>query len=327
MADTAENKWLTPYVPGDNHTFSFVERDAEATSWHHKTKGVTDAGEWRVLNGMARRALRDKPDGIITVFPQLASLVSVQKQLRRSKIPVLSWFFNTNLYDNPKRLVARAGLRGVNRFVVHTRIEAELYAEWLSYPMSRFHFVPMQFNAKPEVLAEPVDSEAQIFTTGSGFRDYKTFFTAVDKLGYPTLVVAGDRVLEGLTVPKNVRVNNEMPRPDILRHVRRARVNVLPMNTDGLVAGTVTIAQNLALGRAMVATRRQGVEDYLLEGNTALLVEPDDAEGMAERIEAVWTDESLRHQLDAGAHAFGQRYCTDDAAATALGQCLDNLTS
>ena len=75
-----------------------------------------------------------------------------------------------------------------------------MYAEWLGLPEERFEFVPMQFDNEFDVVDVDEDHPF-VFATGSGFRDYGTFFDAVGRLGRRTLVLASDRVLDGLTVP------------------------------------------------------------------------------------------------------------------------------
>ncbi|MEM9561212.1 MAG: glycosyltransferase, partial [Actinomycetota bacterium] len=167
--------------------------------------------------------------------------------------------------------------------------------------------------------------EPYVFTTGSAFRDYDTFFKAVDRLGYRTLVLSGTRALAGLDVPTNVEILEQIPRPEIRRLVRHARVNVLPLSPEAATAGLVTIVEAFRHGRSLVATRRPGLDDYFIENETVLCADLHDVTGLAEAIERMWSDDDERARLDRGATEFGLTHCTDEAAAGHLVRVLDEV--
>jgi len=57
----------------------------------------------------------------------------------------------------------------------------------------------------------------------------------------------------------------------------------------------VQIAQ--AMGRPVIATRRPGLAEYVIEGETALLVEPGNVEEMATAIASLWDDPDRAEQM------------------------------
>ena len=304
-----------------HHRFEFVPNGTGVKNWHAKAKGVSSLSDWVGYRRQAHTALSRPSDGCITVFPQLAVAAGSQMRMRRDDRPLVAWFFNTTFKTKLQAKSARLALDRVNRFVVHSTAEIDAYSTALAIPADRFQFVPLQYGGDVST-ARPPEGEPYLFATGSGFRDYGTMFEAVKKLGYRTLVLAGPRALAGLDVPANVEIIDAMPKAEIHRHVLHARANVIPMNTDGLTAGLVTIVEAFRHGRSMVGTQRSGIEDYLIDGETALLAPAFDANAMAERLEAMWTDEKLRKELDENALEFGARHCTDEAATAALEEIL-----
>jgi glycosyltransferase involved in cell wall biosynthesis len=317
-------RWLDEFVPDDRHRFELVNRVGEAVPWHLKKSPRSSVAEWREFLDQARITMEQTCSGMIGVFPQVTATLAARSRLRRDDRPIVSWFFNTSFDSAFRRGTGRASLGRVNRFVVHTTIEIEAYAKALKLPEDRFRFVHLQYGDTIETEAPDVD-EPYVFATGSGFRDYGTFFDAVSRLGYKTLVLAGPRVLQGLDIPPNVEIIESMSRSDIRRHVRHAAVNVVPMTTDGLTAGVVTLVETFRHGRGVVATRRSGLEDYLIHDKNSLLSSPRNAVEMAECIEAYWTDEVLRTRIDNGARTFADENCTDTAAAGSLVKVLDEV--
>lgn len=324
--ETPGDRWLTDFVPGTDHRFTKIPRVGQERSWHQRKRATSGPAEWAQYLMQGRRAIAATTGGVVTVFPQLAATVALQKRITRRDVPILSWFFNTELGGGGRLLQARSSLRAVDRFVVHSSREIGIYSEQLALPAERFHFVPLQYGG--DVVDDAIDEdEPFVFATGSGYRDYATFFRAVERLGYRTLVLAGPRVLAGLTPPPSVQILDQLPKQEIHRLVRRARVNVVPLNTGGANAGLVTMVEAFRHGRALVSTMRPGVEDYILPDVNALTHDPFDADGLALSIEAMWTDRALRDRLNEGARQFGEQWCTDHAAGRALGGHLDALAA
>lgn len=322
---SVDERWLAPFVPGDEHTFTVIPRVGSEPNWHARSRRRGGPPEWLKYGVQANRAaaVGRRGGGVITVFPQLAAMLGLRKRVSRREFPLLAWFFDTEI-DNAVRLaVSRVALSSVDRFVVHTRRERDVYSDLLRLPLERFQFVPLQYGG---VLAEDLEDQDDpfVFTTGSGFRDYPTFFEAIGRVGYRTVVCSGARALEGTEPPRNVEIRNELTRSEIHSMMRRARVNVLPMRTEGITAGGITIVETFRHGRGLVATDRPGLADYLIDAKNCVTVRPYDATDLAEAIEAVWTDDELRTRIDEGATEFAEQL-TDEAAGAALGSILDEL--
>lgn len=323
--ETADDRWISDAVGDRGHSFTLVPRIGEDRNWH-QSGSKAGLKEWSDRMQQARRAFDHSRSGIITVFPQLSAACGALKVARRDSRPLISWMFNTEgLGSTLKRAVARQALGRVDRFVVHTTREKYAYSRLLNVPVNRFEYVPFQYGATVESGEPDGQDEPYIFATGSGYRDYETFFTAVSKLGYRTLVLASDRVLDGLAIPSNVTVLDQLTRPEIRKLVRHARVNVVPLTDEAITAGLVTIVETFRHGRAVVITRRPGLEDYVFENETALCSDLFDAKSMAEAIDEMWNDETLRAELDANAGRFGTTNCTDEAVGERLIEILDDF--
>ncbi len=324
--ETATDQWISHASDSSAHSFELIPAYGADRNWH-QSSARAGFGEWANRARQAKAGF-DKPDtGVITVFPQLAAAAGFWKLIERADRPLVAWLFNTEGLGSPlKRSVARIPLRQVDRFVVHSTAEISGYARLLSLPEECFEYVPLQYGGAVEVEKPPGQNEPYVFATGSGYRDYETFFAAVSKLGLRTLVLASDRALEGLTIPSNVEILDQLSRPEIRQLVRHARVNVVPLNDQALTAGLVTIVETFRHGRSLVTTERPGLEDYCLHGKNALCGQLFDPKSMAEAIDTMWCDEGLRSELDANAFDFAELNCTDQAAARHLHRVLDSVS-
>ncbi|MCX8133467.1 MAG: glycosyltransferase family 4 protein [Roseococcus sp.] len=323
----ARMPWMTDHIPPARHDFELIPADYA----HDRSRPRTDARQWLDYLRHAwrgwRAATRDprQPVGIVTAFPQLPVFLGLFNRLTGGRRPILCWSFNLGrAYGGWRARLARAGLAGVGRLVVHSRREAESYAALLGLPRERFVFLP--FSVRPLAPSLPEEEEAPfVLAMGTARRDYATLLRALARLGLPGVIVAGPHALEGLELPAHVTLRSNLTLEDCHALAQRARVNVVPVDNDSTASGQVTIVETMMLGRPVVATRCIGSEDYVTEGETGLLVPPRDAEALAAAILRLWEDAALRRRLGAAARAHALRHFTFEASAAPLAAELDRL--
>jgi len=326
--DPATNgEWLIPYIPGDRHHFTIVPHSEPLANWHNQSSSVTSYQQWLRYFEQGKAAVKQTQGGVVTVFPQLASTVGMYQQLYRKQVPIVAWLFNVGkCYPGIRRRLAQVSLRNVTRFVVHTRRECEIYSEWLGFPRDRFEFVPYQTSEIP-ISYEENNVDPFIVSLGSAHRDFTTLFKVVEKLKIPTIVASGKRALAGLDIPDSVKTPFGIGKKDCLKLAQEARINIVPLQPDDLVtaAGQVTIVEAMRMGRAIIASRCNGAEDYIIHGKTGLLVEPGSLEDLSQAIELLWNDADLRNRLGRSANQYAIEHFSDEASGRALGRILNHL--
>jgi glycosyltransferase involved in cell wall biosynthesis len=319
--------WLTPFVPGNRHQFTIIPRQKPLPNWHDRTSSVTEYQDWLTYWQQGKEAVQASKGGVILVFPQLAATVGIQQHLVRRRVPVVAWLFNVGSCSSGiRRWLAQVSLDRIDRFVVHTRREQEMYSQWLGLPIERFEFVPYQV---PEISVDYEENTEHPFLValGSAHRDFSTLFEAVEKLNLPTIVASGKRALEGFTIPPGVKTPFGIKKQDCLRLAQEARINIVPLlfQEEITAAGQVTLVEAMRMKRAIIATRCNGVEDYIKDGETGLLVEPHSTQDLVQAIDRLWNDAELRDRLGLNAGRYAAENFSDEAAGVALGRVLDSV--
>jgi glycosyltransferase involved in cell wall biosynthesis len=128
------------------------------------------------------------------------------------------------------------------------------------------------------------------------------------------------RNLEGIDVPSNVEVRERIPYADLRDLYRRAAVAVValrgadfPFGSEG--SGVSAMLEAQASGTALVASDRPIVRDYLHDGETGLVVPPEDPGALREAIVRLLDDGELARRLgDAGRVHVEQQHTMDDMA-------------
>lgn len=123
-------------------------------------------------------------------------------------------------------------------------------------------------------------------------RDYASLFEAVKGLSVK-LDVAGygqwyarekSSIVDG-TLPDNVSLSRRLSHHELRQLYASAQLVVVPVQDLVYSAGATSALEAGAMGRAVVAFRSRGISDYVIAGETGLLVEPGNVQAMREAIQ------------------------------------------
>jgi glycosyltransferase involved in cell wall biosynthesis len=175
----------------------------------------------------------------------------------------------------------------------------------LGAPAERVHVIP--YGVDHRFFSPLVDIEQQagfIMSLGEiRGRDYATLFRAVDGLPLKLLVAASgswyarERNTDLRTaVPENVTLARRFSRAELKRLYAQSQFIVLPLH-DKVPGGATVILEAMCMGRAVIATRIPSILDYVVDGETGVLVNPGDVVGMREAIQDLLAHPEKAHRL------------------------------
>jgi glycosyltransferase involved in cell wall biosynthesis len=141
--------------------------------------------------------------------------------------------------------------------------------------------------------AGPEQSRAMIMSVGEPrSRNYPLLFQAVD--GLPIhLTVAGfghwyarekKASLNG-PIPQNVSLTKQLSQAELRDLYARSQFVVLPIQDLVYSAGATAALEAGSMARAVVAFRSKGILDYIIDGETGILVEPGNVKEMRNAIQ------------------------------------------
>jgi glycosyltransferase involved in cell wall biosynthesis len=130
-----------------------------------------------------------------------------------------------------------------------------------------------------------------ILAAGTANRDYKTLISAVQDLDVD-LHIAADSAwypvetnAHGLDLPSNVTLKSAGDYAGLRQLYSKCRFVVVPMLPAKFACGFAVIAEAMAMGKPVIATRTEALSDFIHEGETGFLVDVGDVSGLRERIQ------------------------------------------
>lgn len=198
------------------------------------------------------------------------------------------------------RRASRAALRRADALYVNSYAQVPVLCEEWRVPSSRVHFVALGIDTDfwdptaPACDELPRLGPAQfVLSVGNDrHRDHPLLLAAMREVHAKLPEVRLELVTRApQQIPPEVGYWRQSAPPAQLRdHYRRAQVVAICTRPNIHASGLNTILESMAMARAVVTTRNPGLEDYVMHGETGLLVPPNDPDAMAHALIELLTD-------------------------------------
>jgi len=281
----------------------------------------------RISEGLRLReaARRGEFDLIVTHLPYVAAWMSDLVGGDAGGAKRLAFAFNfTDVPQGMQRARMRRSFSRIDRFTVFSTLERDMYARQFDIPKDRMDIVLWGANPpitapKPRVIAEPY-----VVALGGEARDYATYAEAARLAPGSTFVaVTRPSSFAGVSVPPNVRRFVNIPWEDAWSLVYHAAAAVIPLRDDLAPNGMVTFVGGMRLGKAQIVSRSEGLSDYAIDNETAIVVPPRDPQALLAAIERLTSDAALMRRIGETAKSFAAAHCSEAATAAYFRDFLD----
>ena len=177
--------------------------------------------------------------------------------------------------------------------------------------------------------------ERPILSIGVAKRDYDTMIAALSELpGYQTEIFVsskyGDRYTGGRIrkAPNWIRFPGRLTDEELRQRYQQARFVVVPLKaTSHSGAGVTSVFEASASGKAVIATDTGGMNSYVVDGKTGLLVPPSDVQALRSAIRKLWENPGLAHEMGTAGREFVEKNYSQQGVVELTTAFLKNLTA
>jgi glycosyltransferase involved in cell wall biosynthesis len=208
------------------------------------------------------------------------------------------------------RRLGRLGVRAADgRHVVYGVLstdEERAFKQRWGIDEDRVRFTPF-YATVPEATGEGPSSEGYVFAGGNTHRDYPLLADAAKGLDVPVRIASSWQPPRPL--PANVEVS-AVPQDEYNRLMQRAGVVVVPLLRTARSVGHQTYLSAMRMGKAVIITDAPGVSDYVVPGETAMVVDSDPG---ALRAAIIWAldpanEPAVKRMTEKGRQAVEENY-------------------
>jgi glycosyltransferase involved in cell wall biosynthesis len=258
----------------------------------------------------AAAAVRDARGAqvLISHLPRMTAALQSFARFIGKPIPHLAFSFNfTDLPRGMDKGRLRMAFESVSQFCVYSQHEVSRYAEALNLAEARFR--PVSWTQEPPAVDLDVARPEAPFVAvvGGEGRDFASVIAAAK--ASPDLqwvVVARPNALLS-NVPRNVTVHCNLPLAKTWGLASQAVAVIVPLLSEETCCGHITIATAQQLGIPLITTRSHATAEYVAGFAGTEVVEPGEAEALANAAMRVARDPHSARERALGDQAEARR--------------------
>lgn len=300
------DRWLWKYLPSNTDELDFLVARGASDRFQKWGKLFNYYPTYWQLGLRALRKTRETHYDLVIAWEGKNGFpfAVLRSLLGRKSPPLIILAFNIRGVISHFLSLVRFGLRSVSKIVVFTPMEVEQYQQMLSLPPEKITYCPhgwydaMEWYDPKKVQKSHALAHAGkfIFASGRSYRDYGTLARAVESTEVSVKVSGRPFNLAGVNLPQNMETTGWLSNQELQNYLYDTHFYVVPLQPITHAGGDSSVLQAMSFGKAVVATRAPSTETYIQDGETGLLVEPEDVEGMRNAILHLWRnpDEARR---------------------------------
>jgi len=288
-AEVAAGTGADSFLLGQNH---LAELGYDAFVHEPRLRAVSEEGglahrvRWNLREALVPWELGDA-DVVVSALPNLLPLSA--RVRRRPQVVVLDFALATLLdrRSGLERRVLEASLRSAAAVVSLSEVQRRRLLERVALDPRRAHTVLLGIDHEFLHPGERSRSEPFVLAVGKDLaRDYRTLAEAAARVHVPFVVVTEPRNVRGIELPPNVSVRRGLPYAELRDLYAGAACVVLPVRSPSYAYGTeggglTALLEAMAMAKPVVVSDRPVFHEYLRDGESGLVVPPEDPEALA----------------------------------------------
>lgn len=246
-------------------------------------------------------------DVVVSVFEGAATSLGTLRRIFRSKSAIVMWDIGLTNWRLRNKIINFTLPKIDELFVLGTNQVQYVKDSFTSCqaitPIG--HYVDSDFYSEA-----PIEMDGYVLSVGEDVgRDFSTFSEAVKNIRREVILKAGNPKIN--IESSNLKLIRERLSYSDLRDLyRKSSVVVVPTFSTNNASGVSTILEAYASGRPVVVTDNPGIRDFVIPGETCLVVPPQDAVALKDAIQRLLDDPKLCSRLATNARRFVEENCT-----------------
>ena len=219
--------------------------------------------------------------------------------------------------------------KSIDGLIYHTSSQIDYYSRFFPWLVSRSKFI--RFGTDLEYFDSdsrcPVEAESPYYLcVGALKRDWATLVRAYQKLDTRIKLRFVGHVDESLKGIPGIEQIPFVPIQELIEQIRGAKLCILPLESFNYSYGQMTLMQQIALGKCVIAARVPSIVDYVEDGKTAVLYTPGDAADLADKMLTLAEKPALCQEIAQNGRQWLRHHCNEAIMAEEIETFLRNMT-
>lgn len=272
---------------------------------------------WQTLKVLPKLG---KYDLIVSHGMQSGVVLSLWRRLFRGRAKHIVFdigSFNSAAESGMALKLMRLASRSIDGLIYHTSSQKTYYQSFFPWLVEKSRFIRFGTDLEffdPTELEDTADQGTYMLCVGAAKRDWETLIQAYKLLDTDVKLRLIGRVDERYANIPGVEQTGFVPIRELIAQIRNAAFAVLPLEQFNYSYGQMTLMQQMALGKCVVAARVNSLVDYIKE-DTAVLYAPGNVQDLAQKLQTVLDDPQYRDAVAKKGQEYLRQYCCEPIMA------------
>lgn len=259
-------------------------------------------------------------DVVISHSVQSGLVLAIWRRLFKTRAKHLVFdigSFNSAAEGGMAQRMMQWASKSFDGLIYHTSTQIDYYKKFYPWLVEKAYFI--RFGTDMEYFRLPsnkkVNDKKYIICVGYEKRDWDTLIEAYSLIDTNVKLRLVGHVEEKYKGIPGVEQIPYMPIKELMIQIREAQFGVLPLKKVNYSYGQMTLLQQMALEKCVLAAKVPSLQDYIVENETALFYEPSNVENLREKINWLLDNPSIAVQIGRNARRYLEIMCNEKIMA------------
>lgn len=273
---------------------------------------------WQTLRAIPKL---HKYDLIVSHGMQSGVVLSLWRRLFHTKAKHIVFdigSFNSAAEQGMALKLMQYASKSIDGIIYHTSMQKDYYHRYFPWVEEKSRFI--RFGTDADFFDKPsdrigIDKNDYILCVGYNKRDWDTVIKAYSQLDTNVKLRFVGHVDERYQSVKNVEQISFVPIKELINQISYARFCVLPLQSFNYSYGQMTLMQQMALGKCVIAARVPSLLDYIEDGKNTITYEPGNTEKLSQVMVELLKNQALVDCIGKNGRRFIKENCNEKIMA------------
>ena len=296
---------------------------SSCTLWEKFEKKICRFYIWQAIKAIFRM---HKYDMVVSHGMQSGIVLSLWRRLFRTKTKHIVFdigSFNSAAEKGFALKLQQFASKSIDGLIYHTSSQIKYYKKFFPWLGEKSKFIRFGTDLDffdPSQLCQSTDSNTYMICVGYSKRDWETVVKSYQQLDTDIKLRLVGHVEQRYQNISGIEQLSFIPIQELINQIYNARFCVLPLESFNYSYGQMTLMQQMALGKGVIAAKVPSLVDYTIDKETAMLYQPKDANELCRCMQEFLGDPNAVDRIAKNAHVWLEDQCNEKIMAREIEQ-------
>ena len=279
---------------------------------------------WQTIKAISKLK---KYDLIVSHGMQSGVVLSLWRRMFKTKVKHVVFdigSFNSAAEEGFALKLMQFASKSIDGVIYHTSSQIEYYKSFFPWIVDKSKFIrfgtDLEFFDASDVQ-ESVDKNQYMICVGYSKRDWDTLVEAYKRIKTDVKLRLVGHVEDRY---KNIDGVEQIPFlsiKELIVQIHNALFAVLPLESFNYSYGQMTLMQQMALRKCVIAAKVPSLVDYIKDGETAIMYEPKKIDDLTKKMQEIIDNKDLRTQISDK----GKKYLNEECNEVIMGVKIEEI--